>query len=199
MCTLSLFVACLFHEHRANLSRDYFTNRQDRYIAIHGHAPLADYFHALIQGFATISYRLQGYTTSSGPTNFLIKWQNLTHALVEPLNDPQAFTIQAKTFLKEFCTKYFQKSPSSLSSPRYPVSDLADFDTLIQPFLQMGPFTLLQETQIVVPKLLEEAGKERNFHLDWTSGYFSVRKEYREGLLRSDGPVNIVCASPEVS
>ena len=196
---------CLFHQSliqrdnlRANLSRDYFTNRQDRYIAIQGHAPLAEYFLELIRRFASVSYRLRGYSNSSGPNALNISWQDSSPMHVEPTVDSQAFTAQVKASLDEFCSKYARSSPASLACPRYPVSDSSGFDTILQPFLQMGPFGIMQETQNVVPTLLDEAGKDANIHLDWTSGYFSVRKPYREGLLNSNGSLRIVCASPQV-
>ncbi|WFD28447.1 CDP-diacylglycerol--glycerol-3-phosphate 1-phosphatidyltransferase [Malassezia nana] len=40
----------------ANLSRDYFTRRKDRYVMIHQHAPLADYLHSLILLVSRFSY-----------------------------------------------------------------------------------------------------------------------------------------------
>ncbi|KAL4399138.1 CDP-diacylglycerol--glycerol-3-phosphate 3-phosphatidyltransferase [Malassezia pachydermatis] len=42
----------------ANLSRDYFTRRKDRYILIRNHAPLADYLHTLILLISRFSYAL---------------------------------------------------------------------------------------------------------------------------------------------
>jgi len=51
---------------------------------------------------------------------------------------------------------------------------------------------------MVVPAVLAEAASDPSMCLDWTSGYFSVRKAHREALVRCHGPVRIVCASPEV-
>jgi len=51
----------------ANLSRDYFTRRKDRYILIRQHAPLADYLHSLILLISRFSYAVH----FSGDTNVL--------------------------------------------------------------------------------------------------------------------------------
>jgi len=51
----------------ANLSRDYFTRRKDRYMLIRQHAPLADYLHSLILLISRFSYAVH----YSGDTNLL--------------------------------------------------------------------------------------------------------------------------------
>lgn len=43
---------------RANLSEDYFTNRQDRYIMISGCKDLADFYWDLIQHISDVSLEL---------------------------------------------------------------------------------------------------------------------------------------------
>lgn len=43
----------------ANLSHDYFTNRQDRYMAFHNCPQLADYFHSIVETIGQFSFTLQ--------------------------------------------------------------------------------------------------------------------------------------------
>lgn len=43
---------------RANLSHDYFTNRQDRYIVISDCAPLADFYSGLVERLSAVSLAL---------------------------------------------------------------------------------------------------------------------------------------------
>lgn len=63
----------------ANLSRDYFTRRKDRYILIHQHAPLADYLHSLILLISRFSYAVH----YSGNTDVL----NHCKKKIEQLDD----------------------------------------------------------------------------------------------------------------
>lgn len=69
----------------------------------------------------------------------------------------------------------------------------------------MGPFSISQETDLVVPAIFRTAnslatapGGGRTM-IDWTSGYFSVQKAYLEKVLDSKAGVRIVTASPEVN
>lgn len=48
----------MFSVNRANLSHDYFTNRQDRYIVISDCAPLADFYSGLIDRLSEVSLGL---------------------------------------------------------------------------------------------------------------------------------------------
>lgn len=187
---------------RANLSRDYFTNRQDRYLAIHDHAPLADYFFTLLDRLSNLTYRLKGLTSSSGHTNFDIEWEEGDGRASEPTIHPGEFTTQTKETLIKFIDEYTAKHRGEqLSSADITTSgsNRGGYDTTLQPFLQMGPFDIRQETDYVVPELLAEGARQPGTSIDWTSGYFSLRTPYREGLLQCSGPVNIVCAAPEVS
>jgi hypothetical protein len=47
-----------FFSHRANLSGDYFTSRQDRYMIIQDHKPLSDFFDDLSRVLCKISFQL---------------------------------------------------------------------------------------------------------------------------------------------
>ncbi|KAK9899372.1 hypothetical protein P389DRAFT_168340 [Cystobasidium minutum MCA 4210] len=188
----------------ANLSKDYFTNRQDRYIVFKRHPAFADYLHELMQVFKGLSYSIKGRSASNtSGDNFDLSFINEPGKVSsEPVHDPRGFTEAAKERLQTFMAQWLAKSSSSLS-PHRPSSASssqgASFDTTIQPFLQMGQFDITQETDIVIPKVLEQVQHDEQLRLDWTSGYFGVRSAYKEGLLKSVGPVHIVCASPQAN
>lgn len=185
----------------ANLSKDYFTNRQDRYIAFRNHAPFADYLHELVSLFGKLSYSIKGRSSGGGGDNFDLVWKDEGGKPdAEPIHDPRRFTEAAKERLNEFMSQWMSRSTSSLS-PHQPSNDASSnaLDTIIQPFLQMGQFDIKQETDMVIPAILNEIEDNPNIRLDWTSGYFSLRAPYKDGLLQAKGPVHIVCASPQVS
>lgn len=87
---------------------------------------------------------------------------------------------------------------------RRSASPLAAFDTRLRPVVQMGPFDLTAETDLVVPGIFRAAnafatapGGNRTV-LDWTSGYFGLREDYKRLALQCKAKVRIVSASPEV-
>ncbi|GAA5991383.1 hypothetical protein JCM10908_003286 [Rhodotorula pacifica] len=91
------------------------------------------------------------------------------------------------------------------SSSRLHASPLAAFDTRLRPILQMGPFNLTAETDLVVPRIFSTAnafatapGGNRTV-LDWTSGYFGLREDYKRLALQCKAKVRIVSASPEAN
>ena len=61
---------------RANLSTDYFTNRQDRY-HLFSSAEVSDYFHRIHRAVASLSYLV---TPSAAPQGFALTWPTATPA-----------------------------------------------------------------------------------------------------------------------
>ncbi|GAA5860274.1 hypothetical protein JCM8547_003449 [Rhodosporidiobolus lusitaniae] len=92
---------------------------------------------------------------------------------------------------------------AALRNPRLPF--LSHFDTSLRPVLQMGPFSISHETDLVVPEIFRAANAlatapgGRNTTLDWTSGYFSLREDYKKLVLDCAANVRIVSASPEAN
>ncbi|KAL7010185.1 CDP-diacylglycerol--glycerol-3-phosphate 3-phosphatidyltransferase [Cystobasidiomycetes sp. EMM_F5] len=142
--------------------------------------------HGLLRSFASISYSLLG--SSTGP-NVDIEWQRLDNRQISPEEDAATAAQQGREVITSFMAEQLVQSRTQDNNNT--------LDTLVQPFLQMGPYGILQETDTVIPALLTEAGNDEETRLDWTSGYFSVRKSCRQALINTPGPVRIVCAAPE--
>ena len=68
---------------RANLSTDYFTNRQDRY-HLFSSAEVSDYFHRIHRAVASLSYLV---TPSAAPQGFALTWPS---ASPSPSTPPQS-------------------------------------------------------------------------------------------------------------
>ncbi|GAA5866324.1 hypothetical protein JCM3774_006616 [Rhodotorula dairenensis] len=84
-------------------------------------------------------------------------------------------------------------------------SPLAAFDTRLRPVVQMGPFDLTAETDLVVPGIFRTAnafatapGGNRTV-LDWTSGYFGLRDDYKRLALQCKAKANGFFGSRGVS
>lgn len=99
------------------------------------------------------------------------------------------------------------KRPEALASALPPslLASHAKHDTSLRPVLQMGPFDIKQETDLVIPAIFQLAnglatapgGAETK--IDWTSGYFSVQDRYKDMALESKARVRMVSASPEAN
>ena len=64
----SVAIGVVFFPFRANLSRDYFVNRQDRYLKFKSCPQLADYFADLVETVASHSFTLKA-DGSTDPTS----------------------------------------------------------------------------------------------------------------------------------
>ncbi|KAK4705960.1 hypothetical protein P7C70_g250, partial [Phenoliferia sp. Uapishka_3] len=191
----------------ANLSGDYFTNRQDRYIEFLSNTPLADYFSSLLSTISSFSFLATATDTSTKYPALTITWP-ITNAAPSPLlsstSIPELKLIAHDSFTS--LTQSWASKPKSALQSQLPWSPQEPkiYDTILRPVLQMGPFNIKQETELAVPSIfragnsLATAPGGGRTKIDWTSGYFSVQPAYRAKVLDSRAAVRIVAASPEV-
>ncbi|KAH9819676.1 hypothetical protein DFH28DRAFT_1080257 [Melampsora americana] len=182
----------------ANLSHDYFTNRMDRYIKISNHRLLADYFDELCTTTAQLSYRLDSKSTS---THLSISWPD--HNGLQPPDRSRSASTEFKCAGRDKYRTLTEKWQTLSSTSQ--ASDAQDSEISLFPVLQMGPFEMRQETEVVVPQLidlgttLESSNDKCKVRLDWTSGYFSILREYKRIVLESNLNVHITAASPQAN
>lgn len=180
----------------ANLSHDYFTHRMDRYIKISNNSTLANYFHELCELTARLSYALE---VTSSPSQINIIWPK--DNVIQPPDHSKAtateFNCTGQQMFQEFTDKW--RHYTSLSAPTQQGRQVS-----IMPMIQMGPFGIFQETQFVIPRIICLAETLASStgggiaRLDWTSGYFSILRDYKSMLLQSNLDVHLIAASPEV-
>ncbi|GAA96369.1 hypothetical protein E5Q_03035 [Mixia osmundae IAM 14324] len=174
----------------ANLSADYFNQRQDRYMIFRSASALTDYFAALVALSSAFCYGLIGRDASSTLAAFDLTWP---HADLErPEKKHRAFRETVSQRLNEFTTNFAQ-----FLSPRETPGD----DTTISPVLQMGSFGIHQETDTVMPALFEcaHALDPAIASLSFTSGYFNMTPQMTRQLLACPIPSSVVCASPQAN
>lgn len=205
----------------ANLSHDYFTNRQDRYVEFASHPALADYFSSLLSTVASLSYKVTATDTTTLHPQLTLSWppDNLApdflaspHLLPDYKNlAGAAFASLTSAWARRPLEALAAPLPPPLASSPSPASFTPApraaelLNTSIRPLLQMGPFGVRHETETVVPAIFRTAnalatapgGNRTTLH--WTSGYFSIQERYREAVLACEAQVRIVVASPEVS
>lgn len=211
----------------ANLSRDYFTNRQDRYIEFANHPPLADFFSSLVTLTCSYSFRVLASDTTTPHPKIDITWPSSNPFPFPPFSKPRlipAYVNSAfesyQTFINSWTTRSWQSlasplppfpnapvpsKPPSTAMSYHPSFPPPPYDTTLRPVIQMFPFSLAHETDLVVPEIFKTAnalatapgGGETT--VDWTSGYFGLRDGYKKLVLGSKAKIQIVSASPEVT
>ena len=106
----------------ANLSQDYFTNRQDRYVLIENCKDLADYYEDLLDQISKFSFEMNTKGKFSSSSSF----ENLSL---------KNFVSKSCQVMQRFLSHHQQKHQVDISQ---------DYDTIIFPTLQMGLFGINQ-------------------------------------------------------
>ncbi|CAO1623967.1 unnamed protein product [Sympodiomycopsis kandeliae] len=200
----------------ANLSTDYFTNRQDRYVHLKKNKMLSIYLHSLMLVTARFSYGLHsdsigcGDGTSRHPhhSSYRIEWDQGKRLLLAEtcdgsisedgsLGDTHSdhreyhFESSAGNAIQSHTHRW--KTNTSSDQERDPAN--SGCDTTIVPLIQMGPLNIQQETQSM-PIFFSQLSSPSQ--VDMTSGYFSLFPAYKSLLLSlpSDIHTNIIAAAP---
>lgn len=168
----------------ANLSNDYFTNRQDRYHVFKS-KEITDYFGKLYRTICDLSYRV--LPSDQAESGFETDWPS-TNIQPAPLSDARGYIETATKALQPFT-----KSPSANAA--------SDSDTYVYPLVQLTPL-LKPDTSTELPALtgiLRKLGNPEFAGSKWTftAGYFNMTPEVRELLLRTKpASATVVAASP---
>ncbi len=166
----------------ANLSHDYFTNRQDRYIIMDDCKDLVDFFDQLVETVCQFSFHLS-------ENNCLNLNSVFPHHPFE--SDRLEFTEEAKRRINNLFEKQI-KANVSTSIFQYP--NPSAYDTWIFPFVQMGQLNIYMDN-ILTREILENV--PANAELCLATGYFNLTQDYMDSLLEASQPnVHILMAHP---
>lgn len=171
---------------RANLSNDYFTNRQDRY-HVFSSKRITDYFARIHHAVAGLSYLVQ--PDPDGPGGYLLQWPS-SNAAPSPIEDPRAFKASATAVLKPLMRPSIHPRPSP-----------ANADTVVYPVAQFTPL-LDPDTSSELPSLLTllHALSSPEFATSrwmFTAGYFNIHPQLSSLLIASSSQQGtVVTASP---
>jgi CDP-diacylglycerol--glycerol-3-phosphate 3-phosphatidyltransferase len=157
----------------ANLSSDYFTNRQDRYHLFRS-AGLTNYFSKIHDGVCALSFDIQ---PSSEPAGYTMRWPSSNPAQ-SPLEAPKAFKTSATKHLSHLLTP--NNSPGALEK-----SSSKSSTTTVYPVLSLVP---LLDTSTELPALTTVLTRlsQAPFHPStwtFTAGYFNMTPSFRRLLL----------------
>nr|CAG4640155.1 EOG090X08SX [Daphnia pulex] len=166
----------------ANLSHDYFTNRQDRYIIMEDCKDLVDFFDQLVETVCQFSFHLS-------ENNCLNLNSAFPHHPFE--SNRLEFTEEAKRRINNLFEKQIK---ANVSSSIFQWPNPSAYDTWIFPFIQMGQLNIYMDN-ILTREILENV--PANAELCLATGYFNLTQDYMDSLLEASQPnVHILMAHP---
>lgn len=148
----------------ANLSNDYFTNRQDRYILIEDKR-LADFYAMLVAKVQEFSL----FVREDAEVGLHRNWSLLPYE-----GDKRRFVALAKKRVTDFFEDTFSKQRAMLEQA-------SDADTWIFPLIEMGQIGIHHDS-IVTKKLLSTTVSGSQLKL--ATGYFNLTQEYMDTITK---------------
>lgn len=167
---------------RANLSEDYFVNRQDRYVLFRDCKELADYFAAVLHTTLAHSFTLNADGSTTRPSALTSDPLSSRHAASE-------FRASLARALEQLADPCPQQSSEVFQDQLEP-------DTVVFPLLQVG-FCEIRQDEVVTRRLLSSLGACDTLYL--ASGYFNLPPAYSEAILGGQGEFSVLAAAPQVS
>ncbi|KAF2631316.1 CDP-diacylglycerol-glycerol-3-phosphate 3-phosphatidyltransferase [Macroventuria anomochaeta] len=157
----------------ANLSSDYFTNRQDRYHLFRS-KDLTDYFAKIHNGVANLSFDIQP-SDKEGSGGYTMTWPSSNPA-PSPLDSPSKFKASASKHLSHLLTP--SNSPARLQSA-------SPSTTTIYPVLSLVPLLSTSTELPALTKILTSLTRSPFKGSTWTftAGYFNMTSSFRRLLL----------------
>ncbi|RUS19944.1 hypothetical protein BC937DRAFT_86683 [Endogone sp. FLAS-F59071] len=203
----------------ANINHDYFTDRQDRYIAFDNAPALSDYYVDLIRTVSSFSYQLLPNVRES--QHALPYTLAITNETPDPVHSSTLFKAEASKRMDDFIKKWMlSTNPNDnghpqhnrLSSTNPQLNELSfdskskQYDTLVVPVVQMGPLGVRQDEAATV-RILDIAdnhgkkadAEERFWTIFLTSGYFNFTNMYKSRVLKTAARFRLLTASPEAN
>lgn len=173
--------------HRANLSNDYFTDRQDRY-HVFSSAEITSYFRTLQATVSTLSFLV--VPSPSLPAGYTLLWPASNNA-PSPLSHPSRYISAATTRLAPII------APSS--SRPYP----ANSDTTVYPLTQLTQL-LTPDTSTELPAVTSilhtlAAPSFATSRWTFTAGYFNPAPALTRLLLASASHGTVITASQQAN
>lgn len=164
----------------ANLSNDYFTNRQDRYIEIED-KKLSDFFSSVIGKVQEFSIQVN----ENGEECLHRSWKHLPYD-----GNYQDFASEARRRMQHFFENVFSEQNVSQTEHE-------DVDTWIFPTLEMGQLSIHHDS-IVTKKIL--GATEKGSVLKMSTGYFNLTQSYMDTIVSECGAdCSIIMAHPNAN
>ncbi|CAK9442087.1 uncharacterized protein LODBEIA_P58490 [Lodderomyces beijingensis] len=178
----------------ANLSQDYFTNRQDRYY-LFKHKDLTEYYSKIHHAIASISYQIQH--TTKLKQGFKLVWP-VTNPTCEPHINQHRFISDTSYLLAPLIKQHQLKSFDEYTTP----SVASDFDTIVYPVSQFTPlFPDNEDASTEKPAILRLLAYLDSPKIKWwfTAGYFNMLAQIQDRLISGSASGSVITASPKAN
>ncbi|KAI9837508.1 MAG: hypothetical protein M1819_007158 [Sarea resinae] len=171
----------------ANLSTDYFTNRQDRY-HVFSSKEITDYFARIHYAVASISYLVR--PDPDDPAGYLLQWPDSNQA-PNPLDAPGEYVKKAGALLNPLIQPLVATKGQTQPATDTVVYPLAQFTPLL------SPDTSTEHPSLTTVLRHLSTPAFANSRWAFTAGYFNISPEFKQ-LLMASKPKNgtIIAASP---
>ncbi|XP_015366256.1 PREDICTED: CDP-diacylglycerol--glycerol-3-phosphate 3-phosphatidyltransferase, mitochondrial [Diuraphis noxia] len=143
----------------ANLSQDYFTNRQDRYILIEDCKPLLDFYIGLVELLGRMSFQLTNKNT----------------LMLDPTWEHHPYKSPYKTYASEARKQIMQYYNTHIKHP----TSKKDTDTIVYPVIEFPPFDIHHDSQ-TTNLLMSNAELGSTMHM--ATGYFNIPDIYTNSM-----------------
>ncbi|XP_055530630.1 CDP-diacylglycerol--glycerol-3-phosphate 3-phosphatidyltransferase, mitochondrial isoform X2 [Wyeomyia smithii] len=164
----------------ANLSNDYFTNRQDRYVMIEDHS-LADFYANFIGKVQEFSLKVN----RNGETKLHENWNMLPYKCTQ-----MDFAAEAKDRIRS----YFK---GTLEQQRTVCENDTGADTWVFPLIEMGQLEIHHDS-LITKNLLSNCLKGSQLKL--ATGYFNLTETYMKTITNDcEAECNILMAHPNAN
>lgn len=185
-----MFIFCWNFSFSANLSNDYFTNRQDRYLLIENCSELADFFDSLITAVSQFSFAV----SSTNQVSLQPGWS------IHPSDGDQAeFIKTARNSIISFYEDWKLTNPSRLKTFLQDQSKHTSTspDTWIFPLIQMGALNISLDHETTC-EVFKRAPANSTVKL--ATGYFNLTTEYIDTIINSSSAnYEILMAHPKAN
>lgn len=164
----------------ANLSNDYFTNRQDRYIEIKD-VNVSNFFNDVIAKVQEFSMRVD----QNGDIRLHHSWNMLPYE-----SNYKDFIAEARKRVKSFFSRVYDEQTN-----KHEFDETAD--TWVFPTIEMGQIGIHHDS-LVANKIL--CSGEKGSMLKMTSGYFNLTQTYMDALVKKcEADCSIIMAHPNAN
>jgi len=178
----------------ANLSDDYFTNRQDRYVVFEDAPELAEHYHSLVRSLVPFSHELS-LDALDAPKESEVRRR--------PVAPPRVSDTVAETSALESCLRRSDARHEASSAAAVVRAADDPRTALVFPTVQQ-PSLLLRNDEAVTAALLRVASETTSdapaaAHVDISSGYLNLHSGYSDLLVNGQSAVRILTASPRAN
>lgn len=175
----------------ANLSEDYFTDRQDRYY-IFNNEDLSDYYFKIHDSVCSLSYQI--LPSNKNPAGFKMFWPT-TNKSCEPHLNSQTFINDSSLLLEPLLKQHELKNFEEFN-------DSDKYDTIIYPISQFTPLLDPKyDISTEKPSILRLLTFLDSPKIKWwfTAGYFNMLPEIQSKLVNGMANGTIITASAKAN